>query len=102
ALRAARRLRGTRLDPFGRTHVRRTERALIDHSSLLVDAALARLTPATRDLVIEVAALPDLVRGYEEIKLGNVARMRERASELIVALDSPIARPARPSLVVAA
>jgi hypothetical protein len=31
---------------------------------------------------VQIAALPDLVRGYEEIKLRNVAQFRERAAAL--------------------
>ncbi|GAA4550425.1 indolepyruvate ferredoxin oxidoreductase family protein [Pseudonocardia xishanensis] len=82
ALRAAKRLRGTPLDVFGYAGVRRTERELIDEYQQLVRTALASLTPATADLVEQVAGLPDLVRGYEDIKLAAVARFRERAAEL--------------------
>jgi indolepyruvate ferredoxin oxidoreductase len=88
-LRAGRRLRGTGLDPFGRAAVRRTERALIGEYRSLVATALSRLDPATAATVLEIAQLPELVRGYEEIKLAGVARMRTRATELIEALDAP-------------
>jgi indolepyruvate ferredoxin oxidoreductase len=86
ALRRARRLRGTVLDPFGHAHVRRIERRLIGEYRELVDSALEHLTPATASQVAEIAALPDLVRGYEEIKLAGVERFRERAAELSAAL----------------
>ena len=36
----------------------------------------AHLSPDTLDTVVAVAELPDLVRGYESIKLANVARYR--------------------------
>jgi len=101
ALRAMRRLRGTPLDPFGRSQTRRTERALIDEYTQLVDHALERLTPATEAIVAEIAALPDLVRGYEEIKLHSVARMRERAAALTIQLDAAAA-PSGPPLYVRA
>ena len=77
-----RRLRGTRLDPFGHTRVRRVERALPGEYMALVDAALARLEPDTLALALEAAALPELVRGYEEIKLAGVERFRARAAQL--------------------
>ncbi|HST39872.1 MAG TPA: indolepyruvate ferredoxin oxidoreductase family protein, partial [Conexibacter sp.] len=83
-----RRLRGTPLDPFGRAEVRRVERALPDEYLALVDGALARLTPATLALALEAAELPELVRGYEEIKLRGVTRFRARAQELRAALDA--------------
>ena len=86
ALRRARRLRGTALDPFGHAHVRRVERRLVGEYRDLVDAALEHLTPATAPQVAEIAALPDLVRGYEDIKLAGVERFRERAAELSAAL----------------
>jgi flagellar biosynthetic protein FliR len=53
----------------------------------LVDVALARLSPATRATAIEIAQLPELVRGYEEIKLAGVERFRVRAGELLEQLE---------------
>jgi indolepyruvate ferredoxin oxidoreductase len=79
---AMRRLRGTRLDPFGYTEVRRTERALIGEYEELVSEALAALSPETHDLAVELCELPDLIRGYEEIKLRGVTLFRKRASAL--------------------
>jgi indolepyruvate ferredoxin oxidoreductase len=82
-LRAGKRLRGTPLDPFGHARARREERALIGWYEGLVEQALDRLTPATQVLVAEIAALPDGIRGYEEIKLRNVATVKERAASLL-------------------
>jgi indolepyruvate ferredoxin oxidoreductase len=82
ALRAMKGLRGTHLDPFGLTKVRRVERALPDEYRALVSRSLDRLTPATHGVVAEIAELPDMVRGYEEIKLANVERFRAAADEL--------------------
>jgi indolepyruvate ferredoxin oxidoreductase len=80
---AMRGLRGTPLDPFGRGEVRATERALIDEYVVAMDAALAVLTPATEDRIVELAELPDAVRGYEHVKLANVTRYRERMGTLM-------------------
>ena len=44
--------------------------------------ALARLTPELHGVVAELAELPDVIRGYEDIKLRNVERFRARAAEL--------------------
>lgn len=93
ALARGKRLRGTKLDPFARTEVRRTERALPGEYRALVDVALDHLTPDTAARVAEIAALPDLIRGYEEIKLRGVAAFRARAEELLGELDAP-AQPA--------
>ena len=81
-LRAMRWLRGTPLDPFGLARVRRVERRLVDEYEELVSEALAALTPATHATAVELGELPDLVRGYEDIKLESVERFRERAQEL--------------------
>ncbi|MFB4277652.1 MULTISPECIES: indolepyruvate ferredoxin oxidoreductase family protein [unclassified Nonomuraea] len=85
-LRAARVLRGTAFDVFGRAEVRRVERELVTEYRELVRTALTRLTPATAAAVTEIAGLPDLVRGYEDIKLARVAEFRARASEALEAL----------------
>jgi indolepyruvate ferredoxin oxidoreductase len=78
-----RRLRGTRLDPFGHAEVRRVERELIAEYERLVDEALSLLRPETHDTAVELLELPDLVRGYEEIKLRNVALYRKRAEAIL-------------------
>ncbi|HEX3831738.1 MAG TPA: indolepyruvate ferredoxin oxidoreductase family protein [Solirubrobacteraceae bacterium] len=95
SLRAGRRLRGTALDPFGRTAIRRLERDLIDEHRTLVRSALRWLTPGTQEDVAALAALPDLIRGYEQIKLANVERYRTAAAESMAALA---ASPAEVSL----
>jgi indolepyruvate ferredoxin oxidoreductase len=82
ALRGMRRLRGTRLDPFGYAEVRRMERALVGEYEQLVSEALAHLDPETHDVAAELCELPDVIRGYEEIKLRNVALFRKRAEPL--------------------
>ncbi len=82
------RLRGTRLDPFGRAHVRRVERELPDEYIAAVDRALGVLSADNLSAVIAVAALPDLVRGYEDIKLANVDRYRSALAAALGSLTS--------------
>ena len=36
---------------------------------------------------MRIAGLPDLVRGYEEVKMGNVERYRARRAELLAELE---------------
>ncbi len=81
-----RRLRGTALDPFGKAEVRKVERALIDEYVELLRLAASKFTPETRATCIELAELPDVVRGYEDIKLRNVERYRESAAALSASL----------------
>ena len=74
----AKRLRGTPLDVFGYAHVRRLERALLAHYTQLVADLAAGLTPAAYERAVRIAELPDLVRGYEDVKVGNVATYVEQ------------------------
>ena len=86
-LRAMRRLRGSRLDLFGYTRVRREERRLIREYRESMDAVLAHLTPDNAALVARIADLPDLVRGYEEIKLVNIDLYRHELAALRLELE---------------
>jgi indolepyruvate ferredoxin oxidoreductase len=72
-LRWAKWLRGTSFDVIGRTRVRRIERALIAHYEALLRTIVAELTPANHPQMATLAGLPDIVRGYEDVKAGNVA-----------------------------
>jgi indolepyruvate ferredoxin oxidoreductase len=87
-LQHGRRLRGTPFDPFGYAHVRRVERELPRIYLKLVDRALENLSPATLPVAVEIAGLPDLVRGYEHIKLAGVERFHARAAILLDQLEA--------------
>ena len=79
---ATRRLRGTPLNPFGYGKVRRVERELVDEYVGVLEELIQELRTENHATAVELAGLPDLVRGYEEIKLRNVAVYRERLREL--------------------
>ena len=79
-------MRGTRLDPFGHTPVRRVERELIDEYTSTIDALLGQLSTESYQRAVEIARLPDLVRGYEDIKLASVALYRAQVKELLTEL----------------
>jgi indolepyruvate ferredoxin oxidoreductase len=88
-LRAGKIVRGTRLDPFGHTQVRRVERELISEYTATVDDLLRQLSAETYPRAVQIARLPDLVRGYENIKLANIAMYRARVKELQTTSESP-------------
>ena len=79
---ALRGLRGTALDPFGRASVRRVERQLVSEYRALVEKALVGLSPESYERAAKLASLPDVIRGYEEIKLRNVQRFRDEVRAL--------------------
>lgn len=84
----ARRVRGTPVDPFRGTEVRRVERELAGEYRGAVLAAMRQLTPATASEVAALAGLPDQVRGYEDIKLASVARYRAALAQALAHLQS--------------
>jgi indolepyruvate ferredoxin oxidoreductase len=46
-----------------------------------MEQVLANLTPDNLPLALEIAALPDQVRGYEKIKEQNIAKVKQTAAE---------------------
>ena len=93
-LRALRRLRGTPLDLFGYAAVRREERHLIDWYRAVVEEALVHLDRDNHHRLVDIAQLPEGIRGYESIKLNNVQATKERAERLMsdVLSDPALAR----------
>ncbi len=69
-------LRGTKLDPFGRTEERRIERELIGEYEALLTRLHSGLTPGSLDRAVSIADLADQIRGYDDVKLANVERYR--------------------------
>ncbi len=86
-MRTVSRLRGTALDPFGYAEVRRVERQLIGEYRRMMETVLGKLTLETHDAAVAIASLPDEIRGYEQIKLDNVKRWRDKAAQLISQLN---------------
>ena len=91
-LRAAKRLRGTRVDVFGRAQVRRVERSLVRHYSQMVQETCSRMTTDSFDDCVAIVRLAEVVRGYEHVKLGNVAQYLESADELCTKLGFSVDR----------
>ncbi|MXZ54484.1 MAG: indolepyruvate ferredoxin oxidoreductase family protein [Acidimicrobiaceae bacterium] len=88
-LKAMRRVRGTPLDLFGYAKVRRIERELITEYRTLMEAELDALTPERYERAVKLAQLPDVIRGYEDVKLAGVERFHEEMR----AIRSPGTRP---------
>jgi indolepyruvate ferredoxin oxidoreductase len=81
ALRRGKRLRGTALDPFGRTEIRRLERALPGEYVDAMRTVYARLTADRLDEAVAIAELPDRVRGYEHLKLRRIGEYRRELAD---------------------
>ena len=77
------RVRGSWLDVFGKTEERRMERQLAADYLALADEFSRTLTSANRDAALDLATLPDSIRGYGHVKEKSVAAARERQAGLL-------------------
>ncbi len=85
-LAALRRLRGGALDPFARGADRAAERAFRGEYEATLAAVLDRLDRDDYGTAVELAALPEEVRGYGPVKLAGIAAAREKRQRLLAAL----------------
>ncbi|WP_308819392.1 indolepyruvate ferredoxin oxidoreductase family protein [Pseudonocardia alni] len=87
------RVRGTAWDPFGRDRVRVEERSLVDWYTDLVRTAMDALKLQNKAAVLDIARLPEGIRGYEDIKLRSAAEARQRAEVLRGRLHNTLSLP---------
>ncbi|MCW1839670.1 indolepyruvate ferredoxin oxidoreductase family protein [Prosthecomicrobium hirschii] len=93
------RLRGGMFDVFARTGERRAERALREDYAADLQRLARDLTPANHGLAVEIARVPETVKGYGPVKEANMARAAKRREGLV---ERFAAGPAmRPVLVAA-
>jgi indolepyruvate ferredoxin oxidoreductase len=102
-LAAAKRLRGTPLDAFGRTEHRRIERGLADEYRRHIEVALIELSNSALSTesgshrykqVVNFLALADQVRGFDHIKERNIEAWRiaaDHAQRDLTATSSSVA-----------
>lgn len=82
-LAALKRLRGTAFDLFGYTSERRTERQLIAHYCETVRSLLPTLCSSNLALAMEIADLPDRIRGYGKVKQDSIDAYYAREQALM-------------------
>jgi indolepyruvate ferredoxin oxidoreductase len=83
-------LRGTALDPFGRSTERREERRLIAEYEALLEEIAGRLSPATHAVAVDLASLPEHIRGFGPVKARHLAQVAERRTALLAQLRDPL------------
>jgi len=76
-------LRGTALDVFGRSEERRTERALIGEYRACIEELLAGLNAANHAAAVEIARIPEQIRGYGHVKARHLAAARQQWAALM-------------------
>ncbi|HRK23466.1 MAG TPA: indolepyruvate ferredoxin oxidoreductase family protein [Beijerinckiaceae bacterium] len=76
-------LRGTAFDPFGRTAERRTERQLIADYEVLLDEFSRSLGPGNHAVAVELASLPEQIRGFGHVKDRHIEAARREHERLM-------------------
>lgn len=77
-------LRGTALDPFGRTEERRQERRLVADYLALIEEFSTSLTAENLSFAIDLARVPEMIRGYGHVKERNMHEAHVRQTALLV------------------
>ena len=87
-------LRGTALDVFGYSHERKLERQLIEDYRAAIESLLPTLSKDNHGLAVEIASLPEEIRGFGYVKDSAVKKTRAKWESLV---GQYFARPARVS-----
>jgi indolepyruvate ferredoxin oxidoreductase len=82
-------LRGTAFDPFGRSAERRGERALIGEYRACIEELLASLDATKLAQAIEIASIPEEIRGYGHVKDRHLAAARTKWQRLMAQWRQP-------------
>ena len=92
-------LRGTAWDVFGRTEERRTERALIGEYMASIDDVLATLDATNLAEAVEIARIPEQIRGYGHVKARHLAAARVQWKNAMDRWHAPAAAPPNSQVV---
>ena len=83
------RLRGTPFDIFGRHPERKVERALIEEYEATIATVLEHLGPRNHGMAVELASIPDLIRGFGPVKNANITKAKAHEAELLKTYTAP-------------
>ncbi len=86
------RLRGTAFDPFGYSADRQIERALIGAYEQVLGELLSGLSLDNHELAVEIAGIPEQIRGYGHVKARHLRTAKAREAELLAAFRVPATR----------
>ncbi|MGH6946243.1 MAG: indolepyruvate ferredoxin oxidoreductase family protein [Kiloniellales bacterium] len=85
-------LRGTAFDPFGWTAERKLERKLVADYERLMEELLQKLDSDNHALAVELAAIPEKIRGYGHIKDEHLKCAKACEADLLEAFRNPARR----------
>lgn len=80
-------VRGSIIDPFGHTKMRRAERRLRDEYERAIRDICNRPAAFGLSRALRIASLPDMVRGYEEIKMARIESYDRELAVLLAGQD---------------
>ncbi|MGI9284799.1 MAG: indolepyruvate ferredoxin oxidoreductase family protein, partial [Pseudomonadales bacterium] len=75
-------LRGGKWDIFGYSQERKQERQLISDYEATIAELLPILQPENHSIAVQIATLPDQIRGYGHVKEQNIAKAKEQSERL--------------------
>lgn len=83
-------LRGGSLDIFGRNPERVMERQLITDYIAVVEELLAGLSPANMHLAVDIASIPEKIRGFGHVKEEHLHKAKAEEAELLARWRRPV------------
>ena len=86
-------LRGTPFDVFGYMRQRRLERRLVGEYEATLLELLAGLSADNHALAVEIARIPEYVRGFDRVKDEQLAAAREKQAGLLAEFRLRATRP---------
>ncbi len=81
-------LRGTALDVFGYTDERKSERRLVADYEALVEELLRDTTSANYETAVDLASMPEHIRGFGHVKHAHMVDAKARWAELLAKFRS--------------
>jgi indolepyruvate ferredoxin oxidoreductase len=81
-------LRGTPFDPFAHTAERQMERKLLADYEAGLDRLLAGLSPARLPLAVQIARIPDQIRGFGHVKQASIPPAKAEEQRLWAEWDA--------------
>ncbi len=82
-------LRGTAIDPFNRSTERKREQRLIGEYEATIETLLSGLTAENHDIAVEIASLPEHIRGYGHVKERHIDEVTAKETALLAAFRDP-------------
>ena len=82
-------LRGTAFDVFGYSEERKMERRLIADYEKMIGELLGSLSIGNYDLAVDIASIPEHIRGFGHVKHQHLAEAKKREAELLEKFRHP-------------